>query len=283
MEAKPTVLVSNLRFPESPRWHDGALWCCDLFARRVVRIDLGGTVETVVAVPDTPTAIGWTPDGHFLLVAATARHLLRVDNDELATVADMSHLVRYPLNDMVIDAQGRAYVGNVGYDFGNYEATPELAPLLLVSPSGGMRIVADGLAFPNGMAIMPDGKMLLVAESHAARLTAFTIEADGSLTNRRVWAQFEQKSGITPDGICLDAEGAVWIASPNTRDVLRVRQGGVIVDRVLLDTIPLACMLGGPERRTLFIPTTDSLNPADTDAIGRIELMDVDIPGAGLP
>ena len=139
------------------------------------------------------------------------------------------------------------------------------------------------------MVITPDGLTLIVPESYAARLTAFTIEPDGSLAHRRVWAQFEDRGGplsagqITPDGICLDSEGAVWVASPNTRDVLRVREGAAITDRIPIDTIPIACMLGGPDRRTLFITTTDSLDPNDTQARGRIETIEVDVPGAGLP
>lgn len=283
MNVKTTVLVENLQFPESPRWHDGNLWCCDFFTNRVVRVDLDGNLDTVVALPDMPSALGWTPDGRMLLVLANDRQLLRLDGDELITVADVSHLVRYPLNDMVVDTQGRAYIGNLGYEFGNDEAMPELGPLLLVAPDGGARIVADGLAFPNGLAITPDGGTLLLAESHAARLTAFTIEADGALADRRVWAQFDDGSGITPDGMCLDADGAVWVASPNTRDVLRVREGGAIVTRIGLSTIPLACMLGGPERRTLFMATVGSFDPTEANAIGRIETVQVDIPGAGLP
>jgi sugar lactone lactonase YvrE len=290
METKTMVLVDNLKFPEGPRWHEGKLWCCDLFAQRVVHVDLQGNVQTVVELADTPTSLGWTSEGRLLVVSATARRLLSVEDGALVEVADLSELVLYPLNDMVIDGQGRAYIGNLGYDFGDYQATPKLAPILLVTPEGNARIVADGLAFPNGMVITPDGQTLIVAESHGARLTAFDIEPDGSLSHSRVWAQFDDPDGqgsperqITPDGICLDAEGAVWVASPNTNEVLRVHEGATITNRIRLDTIPLACMLGGQERRILFIPTTGSLDPSDSKAIGRIETIQVDIPGAGLP
>jgi len=290
MEMKTTVLVDNLKFPESPRWHEGKLWCCDFFAQRIVHVDLRGRVETVVELPDTPTSVGWTAEGRLLVVSAFARRLLRLEKDGLVEVADLSELVLYPCNDMVIDGQGRAYIGNMGYDFGNYQAAPKPGPILLVTPEGSARVVADGLAFPNGMVITPDGQTLIVAESHAARLTVFTIEPDGSLSHRRVWAQFEDRGDygasegqIVPDGICLDAEGAVWIASPNTRDVLRVREGAEITQRIPLDTIPLACMLGGLERRTLFITTTESLDPSDSKARGLIETVQVDVPGAGLP
>lgn len=288
MEMKTTVFVDNLRFPECPRWHEGELWFSDFFADRVMRADLHGDVQTVVELPDTPTGLGWTPEGRLLIVSANERRLLRLEDDGLVEVADLSDLVSYPCNDMVVDGQGRAYIANIGFDFGNPQAALKPAPILLVTPEGSARVAADGLAFPNGMVITPDGQTFIVAESYAARLTAFTIEPDGSLSHGRAWAQFEDRGvfsegQITPDGICLDAEGAVWVASPNTRDVLRVREGAEITHRILIDTIPLACMLGGPERRTLFIPTTESLDPSDSKAIGRIETIQVDVPGTGLP
>lgn len=290
MTTKTTILVDSLRFPESPRWYDGKLWCCDLFAQRVVRVDLAGQVETVVELEDTPTSLGWTLAGKLLVVSAFARRLLRQEGNEWVEVADLSNLVEFPCNDMVVDGQGRVYIGNMGFDFGNDEATPQPGPILLVTPEGNARIVAEGLAFPNGMVITSDGKTLIVAKSHAARLTAFTIASDGSLLQRRVWAQFEDHGDygatagqIVPDGICLDAESALWMASPNTRDVIRVREGGEIVQRIPLETIPLACMLGGTDRRTLFITTTESLNPMEGDARGRVEMVQVDVPEAGLP
>ncbi len=290
MNMKTTVLVDNLRFPEGPRWHDGKLWCCDFFTQRIVQVDGQGVVSTVVELADTPTSVGWTVDGKLLVVSAFERRLLRLEKEGLVEIADLSELVSSPCNDMVIDRQGRAYIGNMGYDFGDDAATPQPGPILLVTAEGQGRIVAEGLAFPNGMVITPDGQTLIVAESHAARLSAFTIEADGSLSQRRAWAQFEDhgdygahEGQIVPDGICLDGEGALWIASPNTGEVLRVREGGEIVQRILLDTVPLACMLGGRERRTLFITTTESLDPSESNAVGRIETIQVDVAGAGLP
>lgn len=287
---KTTILADTLKFPESPRWHAGALWCCDLFAQKIVRVDLHGHVETVAELPDTPTSLGWTPEGQLLIVSAFARQLLRLEKGGLVEAADLSGLVPHPCNDMVIDRHGRAYIGNMGYDFGDEQATPNPGPLMLVTPQGEARIVADGLAFPNGMAITPDGRTLIVAESHASRLTAFAIEPDGSLSQRRVWAQFEDRGDggasagqITPDGICLDEEGAVWIASPNSHEVLRVHEGAAISQRIPLTNTPLACMLGGPQRRTLFIATTENLNPADGESKGFIEFVEVDMPGAGLP
>lgn len=290
MEMKTTVLADNLQFPESPRWHEGKLWCCDLFAQRVVQVDLHGDVQTVAELPDTPTALGWTPDDQLLIVSANERRLLKLQNASLVEVANLSELVLYPLNDLVIDRQGRAYIGDLGYDFDDYEAEPKPGFILLVMPDGSARVVADNLAFPNGMVITPDGQTLIVAESHGARLTAFDIESDGSLSRRRIWAQFDSpetsappESHITPDGICLDAEGAVWVTSPNTNEVLRVHEGAKLTRRIPVNGVPLACMLGGPERRTLFIAVTESLNPADDQVRGRIEAIEVDIPGTGLP
>jgi sugar lactone lactonase YvrE len=287
---KTTILTDQLRFPECPRCHDGKLWCSDIFAGRVVQIDLQGNAQTVVEVPGTPIGLGWTPAGHLLIVAAYECRLLRLADNELVEVSDFAKLTPYPCNDLVVDGQGRAYIGNLGFDFSDPEAMPQPGSILLVTPNGNVQVVADGLAFPNGMVITPDGQTLIVAESHAARLTTFTIAADGTLTHQRSWAQFEDwgdfgahEGQITPDGICLDQAGAVWVTSPNTKEVLRVRAGGEIVERIPLDTIPLACMLGGADRRTLFIATTESLNPYEGEAKGRIETTQVAVPGAGLP
>jgi sugar lactone lactonase YvrE len=280
------VLAEGLRFPECPRWHGGKLWVGDLFGHRVVEVDLQGNVRTVADLTgDLPTGMAWTPDGQLLIVSALARRILRLENNRLIEFADLSKLVEYPLNDMVVDAQGRIYVGNLGYDFGNPEVTPQLAPLLLVTPDGNARIVAEGLAFPNGMVITPDGRTLIVAESHAACLTAFDIEPDGSLSGKRTWAKFEDEGEqmVAPDGICFDAESAVWLASISTREMIRVREGGEITHRILLDRLPIACMLGGGDRRTLFIATSKSFDPSDTEQSGRIETLAVDVPGAGLP
>lgn len=297
MEMKTIILTDALRFAESPRWYDGRLWFCDYFTRKVMRADLNGEVQTVLSLPDLPSAIGWTPEGRLLVVSGMNRRLLRlqegVDTGDgresvLEEVADMSSHVSYPCSDMVIDEQGRAYIANIGFYFGDPQAVPKPGSILLVTPDGRARVVADRLAFPNGMVITPGGHTLIVAESHAARLTAFDIGPDGSLSNSRTWAQFDDRidyseGKIAPDGICLDAEGAVWLASPSTREVLRVQEGAEITHRISIDAIPLACMLGGPQRRTLFIGETESLDPRDTNARGRIETVEVDVAGAGLP
>jgi sugar lactone lactonase YvrE len=291
---KTTILSNALRFAEGPRWHDGKLWFCDYFTRKVMRVDLNGNVETVLALRDMPSAIGWTPQGQLLVVSSMSRRLLALKGDggggedDLEVVADFSGLISYPCSDMVIDKQGRIYIAGIGFEFGNPQAVPKPGSILLVTPDGDARIVAGELAFPNGMVITPDGTTLIAAESHAARLTAFDIEAGGSLSNRRAWAQFEDRidyseGKIAPDGICLDTEGAVWLASPSTKEALRTREGAEITHRIPLDAIPLACMLAGPQRRTLFIGATESLDPRDTNAHGRIEMVDVEVAGAGFP
>jgi sugar lactone lactonase YvrE len=286
MDRKTTVLIDGLKFPEGPRWHEGKLWFSDYSTNQILNVDLNGNLKTVVELPDLPTAHDWTPNGRILIVSANARRLLSLEGGELGEVADMSELVPYACGELVIDRNGRAYVGNIGFDFGTEPAVPNPGSILLVTPEGKAQIVAEGLGFPNGMAITPDGQTLIVAESYGACLTAFNIEADGSLAHRQAWAQFDdtlsfEEGRFTPDGICLDAEGAVWVASPG--EVLRVHEGAQVVNRVPVDGFPLACMLGGPGRRTLFILITSNRNPMDSNVTGRIETVQVDVPGAGLP
>ncbi len=284
MNRRSTLLIENLQFPESPRWRDGRLWLCDYAAHRVLHVDHSGRLQTVVQLSDLATAIDWTPDGDLRIVYQ--RQLLGLEGGTLIEIADLSQLVEYSCGELVIDQQGRAYVGNIGFEFGTPPATSDPGTILLVMPDGTARIVAEGLAFPNGMAITPDGQTLIVAESYGARLTAFRIEPDGALTHRRAWAQFDdtlsfEQGRFTPDGIALDAEGAVWVAALG--EVVRLQEGGEVLQRITLDGFALACMLGGPERRTLFILITNVLNPADTNAKGRIEVVHVEVPGAGLP
>jgi sugar lactone lactonase YvrE len=278
---EPKVLLDGLVFPEGPRWHGGKLWFSDMHDHRVMNVDLNGRAETVVEVPGQPSGLGWLPDGRMLIVSMTDRRLLRLDAGGLAEVADLSRLAKFHCNDMVVDAKGRAYVGNFGYDL-HAQAEPVFAAIILVTPDGAARIVADQMAFPNGSVITPDGRTLIVGESTAARLTAFDIQADGSLANRRVWAQLD---AAVPDGICLDAENGVWIASPIGTEVLRIAQGGKITHRIGVSGRTFACMLGGPDRRTLFVCTAQGFHPDEwvRERQGRIETVEVDIPGAGLP
>jgi sugar lactone lactonase YvrE len=284
MGFKTTILLDKLAFPESPRWHEGKLWFSDVHNHRVMTVDMEGYTETIVEVSGQPSGLGWLPDGRLLVVSMTDRRLLQLDSDGLSEVANLSNLASFHCNDMVVDPHGRAYIGNFGFDL--YVPEPEFhkhAEIILVVPDGRARVVADELSFPNGTVITPDGKTLIVAETFANRLTAFEIEVDGSLTNRRVWAQLDES--IYPDGICLDAEGAIWVASPSSSEVLLVREGGQVGHRIKVETTAFACMLGGVDRHTLFILTAETHHPneAKSKASGRIEFVEVDVPRAGLP
>jgi sugar lactone lactonase YvrE len=281
-EAAPLeVLIDGLTFPEAPRWHDGRLWFSDFYSFRVLAVGLDGRAETIADVPQRPSGLGWTPDGLLLVVSMLDRSLFRLEAGRLSKVADLSALAGGPCNDMVVDAQGRAYVGNFGYDRHAGEA-PRTTCIARVDPDGRVVRAAEDLMFPNGTVITPDGKTLIVGETFAHRLTGFDVAADGSLSNRRVFAQIE---GLSPDGICLDAEGAIWVADPFGKRVVRVFDGGR-VERTLStgERGAYACMLGGHDRRTLFVCTNTGSGPAmGQKRDGRIELMRVDVPGTGLP
>lgn len=281
MSSETEVLLDELTFTEAPRWRDGKLWFSDFYSHRVLTVDLVGNVETVAEVVNQSSGLGWTPDGTLLVVSMLDRRLLAIEDGEQRVVADLSDWATWWCNDMVVDAQGRAYVGNFGFD---YEQGAEFrtAVMVRVDPDGTTSVAADELAFPNGTVITPDGRTLIVAESFAGRLTAFDVGDDGSLSNRRVWAQLE---GVASDGICLDAEGAIWVANAAGHSVQRVFEGGRIERTISVGELTAyACMLGGPERKTLFICTCSG-SGADvaqkTD--GRIETINVDVAGAGLP
>ena len=253
-----------------------------MHSHQVIALDSKGNREIICEVENRPSGLGWLPDGRLLVVSMTDRRLLRLeDGDTLVEHADLSKLASFHCNDMVVDARGRAYVGNFGFDLDARE-DPKPAELVLVTPDGEARLAAGELSFPNGTVITPDGRTLIVGESFGARLTAFDIADDGALENRREWARLE---GAVPDGICLDAEGAIWVASPVSAQVLRVHEGGRVSERVPVSTQAFACMLGGPERRTLFICTAESSNPEECRAKlgGRIETLEVEVSGAGLP
>lgn len=281
MELATRVLVDGLCFPEGPRWRGGKLWFSDMHAHQVMTVDLAGKTELVAQVPEQPSGLGWLPDGRLLVVSMRDRRLLRLDDSGLVELADLSRIASFHCNDMVVDAGGRAYVGNFGYDFEG-GAKPAPTNLILVGPDGAARVVAEQLRFPNGAVITPDGATLVVGESLGASLTAFDIEADGSLLRRRVWAPLP---GKVPDGICLDAEGAIWVASPFSGELLRVREGGEITHCIKPERMPFACMLGGPERRTLLVCTADThlAEAARRQRSGRIEMLEADVPGAGWP
>ncbi len=281
MTSDTKILLDGLCFPEGPRWEEGKLWFSDMHAKAVIRVGLDGVAEKVVEVAAKPSGLGWLPDGRLLVVSMQDRRLLRLDPGGLKQVADLSAIADFYCNDMVVDAQGRAYVGNFGFDLHKQEK-PRTTALALVLPSGEARVAARDLAFPNGCVITPDGRTLVVAESMASRLTAFDIAGDGSLSNRRVFAQLERK---IPDGICLDAEGAIWMASAIGHECVRVHEGGRISATIQVETQAYACMLGGPDRKTLFLCTAEDSDPDKCVASrsGRIETVRVDVAGVGLP
>jgi len=276
-----TVLLDGLTFPEGPRWRAGRLWFSDFYAQEVVAVDLEGNRETIVKVPNQPSGLGWTPDGRLLIVSMTDRKLMRFDGDELIEVADLSPLATSNCNDMVVDGEGRAYVGNFGAD--RHKGEPERdANLVRVDPDGSIHLAAPDLAFPNGSVITPDGKTLIVGETRGRRLTAWDRRPDGSLENRRLWADIAPNH---PDGICLDAEGGIWVADPRGMETIRVEEGGTVTHRISTgERGSYACMLGGEDGRTLFILTCAGSGPAIAEQrAGRIEITTVDIPHAGWP
>ena len=277
------IVLDGLAFPEGPRWRDGELYFSDMHAHEVVAVRPDGARRTVFRHDGPVSGLGWLPDGRMLVVSMEDMRLLRVEADGRAVVhADLSGVATINANDMVVDARGRAYVGNFGFDL-HAGAQPAPARLARVDPDGSVHEAAADMMFPNGCVITPDGATLVVGESWGGRLTAFDIGPDGGLSNRRLWAQME--AGAIPDGICLDADGAIWVASPPTNEAVRVHEGGRVSARVKAERGVYACMLGGADRRTLFLCTADQSDPAVCAAnrTGRIEAIEVDIPGAGLP
>jgi sugar lactone lactonase YvrE len=277
-----TVVLEDLVFPEGPRWHEGRLFFSDQHDHRVVAMTPDGKAETVVEVPQQPSGLGWLPDGHMLVVSMLDRRVLRLEGGALVEHADLSALATGACNDMVVDAEGRAYVGHFGFDMYAGEG-PQEASIILVQPNGSVSVAADGIKFPNGTVITPDGATLIVGESWGLQLTAFRVGADGALGERRTFAKLQ---GAAPDGICLDAEGAVWIASPGDGRCLRVAEGGEILAEVQTSAKgAFACMLGGDDRTTLYICTAPDHVPSEVrkQRGGRIERIEVHVPGAGLP
>jgi sugar lactone lactonase YvrE len=279
---EPRALMTGLSFGESPRWHDGRLWFSDFGAHEVMAVDLDGSSEVVASVPGMPMGLGFLPDGDLLVVSARDGRLLRAAPGQTpATYADLTVLSAHPWSDLVVDGRGNAYIGNIGFDFPAGEFAPGI--LALVTPGGGVSQAADGISFANGMVITPDNRTLILAETYAHRLTAFDIAEDGSLAGRRLWAGLP---GGFPDGICLDAESAIWYADVPGQRCVRVRQGGRILQTIELDRGCFASALGGPDRRTLFLtaaeyPGTSDL--ADGRRTGQLLTVRVKTPGAGWP
>jgi sugar lactone lactonase YvrE len=275
-----TEIVAGLAFPESARWHDGELYFAEKRAERVRAWSPAAGVRDVATVPGQPGGIGWDADGRLLVVSAAERVLLRQDAEGMVRVADLTDHTVSRANDMVVDSAGRAYVGHFGYDLLG-GGTPAAASLVLVDTDGSLSTVADDLHFPNGCVLSPDGATMILAETAANRLTAFSVSAEGRLDDRRTFAEVD---GFFPDGIALDAEGAVWAADPVGRRVARVRDGGKITDE--LSTAPngaFACALGGADGRTLFVCLYDERSTMLADgapASGSIVAVTVDAPAA---
>jgi sugar lactone lactonase YvrE len=264
MERRTKPLVSGLGFPEGPRWRDGRLWFSDMSARTVSTVDASGRQEHGLDMPNRPSGLGWRPDGTLLVVSMEDRRLLAAPGAGSAGAA-------------------LEEVGNIGFDLAHWQEELRPTVLVVVDPGGGVAVAADDLLCPNGMVLTPDDRTLIVAETFGARLTAFDVAGDGSLSNRRPFGVGE---GVFPDGICLDAEGAIWAASPLTGEVVRVREGGEITDRIKTSApAALACMLGGPDGRTLFVCTCTKTDFVEADEAreGSIEVVAVDVPRAGRP
>ena len=275
----PEVLMEGVVFGESPRWHDGRLWFSDWAANQVIALSTDGTHEVVVSVPSFPMCIDFLPDGRLLIVDSAQRRLLRREPDGgLVRHADLSQVSGKPWNDIVVDDRGNAYVNNIGFDFPGGEFATGL--VVLVTPAGTVRQVANEVAFPNGMAITPDGGTLIVAESYANRLTAYHIGGDGDLSNRWVWAE---TPGDHPDGICMDAEGAVWYADVGNRHCVRVREGGEVLAVVDLDRGAFACALSRGEDPRLFVVGQNWGGPESSEPTGRVVAFPAPAPGAGKP
>jgi sugar lactone lactonase YvrE len=276
------TLLTGLVFGESPRWHDGRLWFSDMGAEQVAAVDLEGNSEVVAHVPAMPMGTGWLPDGRLLIASALdGRLLVREPDGSLVTHADLTSLADHPWSDMVVDGRGNAYVGNLGFDFPAGEFAPGI--VALVTPDGSAQRVADGVAFPNGMVVTPDNQTLILAESYANRLTAFDIAADGRLSNRRVWADLD---GGVPDGICVDAEHAVWYGDVPNQRCVRVREGGEVLQRIDLDRGCFACTLGGVDRSTLFLMAADYSEASmagDGPPTGQVLTVAAPAPGVGWP
>ena len=274
----PRLLIDGLAFPESPRWHDGRLFVSDWGAHEIVAIDLAGMSEVVARVESFPMCIDFLPDGRLLVVDSAQQRLLRREPDgSMVTHADLAPVSKKPWNDLVVDANGNAYVNNIGFDFPGGEFAPGL--VAMVAPDSSVRQVADGVAFPNGMAVTPDNSTLIVAESYGSKLTAFDIAADGGLSNRRLWADL---GGGAPDGICLDAENAVWYGDVPNKRCVRVREGGEVLQTIELDRGCFACALGGAGGQTLFMTTNEWAGPAGMmSGVRKGQVLTARAPSAG--
>ena len=286
------VLAEGIYFGEGPRWHEGRLWFSDFYAHAVKSVSLAGDLRTELELDDQPSGLGWMPDGSLLVVSMTKRQVLRRRPDgSLGLHADLSAIAGFHCNDMTVDVQGRAYVGNFGFDLdaalvsrGTEAVIAEhpTARLVMIDPNGAVRVVSDEMHFPNGTVITPDGKVLIIGETLAGRLTAFDIGAEGDLSDRRVWASTWPR---VPDGICLDAGGRVWVANPIAPECVLFAEGGEVVEVIDTGQPCYACMLGGEDGRSLFMLTakTSIGHEAAQGPSGKLLVAEVEQPRAGWP
>ncbi|KGE02953.1 SMP-30/gluconolactonase/LRE family protein [Pseudohaliea rubra] len=289
--AKAEIVAEGLYFGEGPRWYGGRLWFSDFYERAVRSLGPDGDLRTELQLQCQPSGLGWLPDGTLLIVDMEDHRVLRHGPGGLADYASLGEHSRHLANDMVVADDGRAFVGNFGFDLDaalaerGAEAVLADHPktnLMTVSPEGHVDLAAADLSFPNGMVITPDGATLVVAETLGLCLTAFELAADGTLTKRRVWAALE---GVAADGICLDAEGCIWVANALAPECLRIAEGGEVRERVETSQNCYACMLGGDDGRDLYLVTARDSNAAvaKKNRSGRIERCRVEVPHAGRP
>jgi sugar lactone lactonase YvrE len=280
----PRTLMTGIVFGESPRWHDGRLWFADWARQEIIAVDLDGRSDVMVRLPGgggfSPVCIDWLPDGRLLLVSGAAGRVLRQEPDgTLVTHAELGAFGERQWNEIAVDGRGNAYLNNIAFDFPGGQFRPGFAAL--ATPDGAVRRVADGFGFPNGMAVTPDDSTLIVAESYGHVLTAFDITPGGGLANRRVWARLA--GAAAPDGICVDAEGAVWYADVGSHCCVRVREGGEVLQTVDTGLGCFSCALGGPDGRTLLMVVADwARGPAmfTGEPTGRVLALDVPVPAA---
>lgn len=292
-----TPVLDGYSYLEGPRWHDGRLWLADFYTHKVIAVSPEGKVEDIATVPQQPSGLDWLPDGTLLIASMRDRKLLRLERSGLVEHADLSGTTGGHVNDLVVDAQGRAYVGDFGFDLmggGAFRGTN----ITRVDPDGTVSVAAEGLAFPNGAVITPDGSTLIVDETFGNRVSAFDIHPDGSLGPRRDWANFGAlpntddvqqlvaAASIGPDGNCLDADGAVWVADAIHHRVVRLAEGGEVLEEISTgEEGVFACMLGGDDGRTLYLCVAPNFDEGERSAtrVGRLLSTPVDVPHAGRP
>ena len=302
-------LTGGLYFGEGPRWHENKLWFSDFYSHKVMTLDENNSLEAVCEVPSQPSGLGWLPNGDLLIVSMLDRKILKFSEGSISVHADLSEYVAHKCNDMVVSRDGTAYVGNFG--MGDAGESLNSTHLMIIKSDGTVLKGPDNLLFPNGTVITEDGKNLIIAETLGAKLTSFDIEDNGELTNRKLWARTSplfslliikslsslgfdlskidfskySKNLHVPDGICLDEKNGIWIASPTTKAVVRIEKGGNITDKINTPKGAFACMLGGKERKTLYVIISNSSDPEEAQASpeGEIHSIEVEIPGVGKP